>query len=163
MARKPNKDIVTSKMAATAASKAMRTPLLARFDELTQMPKSLTKSLERLNSAQEQYRKKLNSFSNRKLDVPKFDVPQTHNIKSNITATLDNHHQAIRDAQIRRENELKDRHNEIVTMQANIVDAINQTVNYQKNLSEGSNRVQLAILCLAIASLVVSSYGVWWA
>ena len=153
-----NMDNVISKMAETAILKVMPESLQARIDELTQMPKSWTKSIERLNFNHEQQLKIKRYVSDLELDVP-----QTYNIKSDIRATMDNSHQADRLKNIGHENELRDMHNPIVVMQANIVDAINQTVNYQKKLSEGSNRVQLAILCIAIASLVVSSYGVWWA
>lgn len=134
--------------------------LQAHIDRLTQMPTSLTKSLERLNSVQEQHLKKMKSLPDIKLNIPKYDVAQIQNRHSQLIAAMDDHHQAIRDENIRRENELRDRHNEIVTMQSNIVDAINQTVNYQKKLSIGSNRVQYAILVIAILSLITAVFGV---
>jgi hypothetical protein len=152
--------------------------LQERINKLTQLPSSLSKSLERLNSLQENHLNKKKSLSDRELDIPKIDVPEHQSMDSNFKVDMNNYHQAfksdrdnylqaiisdvdnynqdIRNEQISRENELRDRHDEIVTMQANIVDAINETVSYQTKLSKSSNRVQYAILVISALNFIIA-------
>ena len=129
--------------------------LRERIDKMTRIPTSLAKSLERLNSAQEQQLEKTQSLSDVITNTPIFDFSQAQSRDRDFWAAMDEHGKAIRDEQTRRENELRDRHKEMVAIQANIVDAINQTVLYQKNLSKASNRVQYAILAIAILGLFI--------
>ena len=129
--------------------------LRERIDKMTLMPTSLARSLERLNSAQEQQLKKTQSLSDIITNTPTFDVSLAQSRDRDFLAAVDKHGKAIRDEQTRRENELRHRHKEMVAIQANIVDAINQTVLYQKNLSKASNRVQYAILAIAILGLII--------
>lgn len=129
--------------------------LRERIDKMTLMPTSLARSLERLNSAQEQQLQKTQSLSDEITNTPIFDFSQAQSRDRDFWAAMDEHGKVIRDEQTRRENELRDRHKEMVAIQANIVDAINQTVLYQKNLSKASNRVQYAILAIAILGLFI--------
>ena len=77
---------LTSKMAESARHKVMPESLQTRIDELT-----------KLNFVHELHLKIKRCVSASELDVPKFDVHQFQNVNSDILATMNNHHQAIRD------------------------------------------------------------------
>ena len=118
------------------------------FGKISKPSKEFNEVFKKMNAQHQEAIRRLKNFG--RADYPSLDLEE---LRSALNPIVPN---PIVKALHERDQEVRDSHKENILMQSNIVSAINKVAEYQKDSSNKSNKVQYAILFIALASLLIA-------